>query len=283
MRILFVLSALPAVVVASHSVSQHHHEQLLRAGGAARLLEISEECLDDTQNLYASSSSLEGAYAAMEQEVSETEDLLSCENFTCTVDFSTLETAPEYKSECEAAGGTILERHATMSCTTFLFEYNNMMECTAPSCNPENIDAELTKSMQETEETVESTTGATCSSELSDSGGGSTEPEGTSSGLSGGAIFGIVVAILAVLGAAGYVGFKWYKKQQEEEGEQVKPGAVEEQAKLASIKKQSTGDTVAKQSKPAPKAKKLPLSASNGTRKEQPIVASTGVTAELEA
>lgn len=286
MRIqLAILSLLTGARLArSRSFGQQRHE-LLRATAYSRLLEISEECMNDTQALYESSTSLEGAYAAMEQEVSETQDLLSCEDSTCTVDFAALESSSDYKSECEAAGGTIMERSASMDCTSFSFEYNNVMECTAPSCNPESIDEELNKSLQETEETVESNTGATCSSQLS---GGSSESSSSGGGLSGGAIFGIVIAVLAVVGAIGYLGYRQYKKHQEEEAQQVKPGAVEEQAKLGTVqepvKKNSTVESQAKPPRTSKASVKKPeQSISNNGHQKQPTVVASGVKAEFDA
>ena len=205
MKVQLVLSALLGGFLTAAEAHTFHPHTGLRPS-FARLLEVSAECMSATQDLYDGNSSLEGAHASMEQEISETEEALSCRSSTCSIDFNQLSSASDYKSECSAAGGTIIERSATMACTSFTFEYKNVIGCVAPSCNTDNIDEELDQALGETEETVESRTGATCSSELTVDESSESSPDAKSSSLSGGAIFGIVVAVLVGVAGIGFGG-----------------------------------------------------------------------------
>jgi hypothetical protein len=196
----FLLLATPAL--ASFESSIHRDVRQVLQVYVSRHLELSVECMNDTDALFANNTDLAAADAVLyaEEDMNSTATAEGCtetdSSVICIFDYSTMEGHAEYLAACDAAGGELYVMGGySIKCSGEFFgaefvsetTMTNMPTCIATSCDAELVEAEAKAAFEDIEQMVAGLEemGMTCTSEMipgSGSGGG----DGSGSGSGGG-------------------------------------------------------------------------------------------------
>jgi len=188
----FVLFLLPRAAVGGL------HRDIVTSRG----LQVSAECLAETEDLFEENPDLEAArnttLAEIEQVLSNAslEDLctLSGNTATCRFDFDSLSTVQDYKDACSAASdGQLITTSISARCSgsiagqniKFGFEFEDVADCVSKVCDPDKVDEEINILFQELGNKLETELGIEC--------------EVGSSASTFGAIMSIIVMTVATL------------------------------------------------------------------------------------
>ena len=191
---------------------------------STRLLEVSQQCLDDLEALYTNNPSLQSALNAVDAELLQLEEEqcpYDFESSSCeiTIDWSTLSSEGPFRNACEAAGGTYYTDTISINCSgelffesiTYSYVALNAFDCFPSTCDTSNVSEQLDEDLKDVFGLFEGF-GLTCATGTEGSGGTggsggtvdtSTEGSGGSAachaGLLGGSILGLSTLSLVLL------------------------------------------------------------------------------------
>lgn len=160
MKIIATLLLITSAVSAYNNVGESVKDLLPNAATLKRehfqdrLLEVSDQCLSDTDALY-SDAGLAQASAAYEAELGAQEEAcisdFSSANVECSIDSEKLSSQDAFIEACENAGGQSILYDFSFGCqfsvegtpVSFNIDMKNVAECLALTCNEDNWNTEL--------------------------------------------------------------------------------------------------------------------------------------------
>ena len=171
-----------------------------------RSLEVSDQCQSETRALFESNTDLSSAYMSLEEEVGQSGQCSTDENniAMCIMNFDSLNSAADFVSACETTGGQSTKLSVTLSCNLsagggFVFEYADVVDCVAPSCDLDNVDSQVEQIVMNTKNGLETDLDATCTYEMTGEGSGEVATENSAAATSSFGGLSFVGSLLVVL------------------------------------------------------------------------------------